>query len=119
MRYRRIYCSTSAAAGSVISISVPRLSAASGIKNGEYVYIIAAPQAHWLKLADIIGRPELADDPRFKTVPVRHAHAAEVNVYVEEWTEKLTVEEIIAELDKAGIPAAKVLSVHEFCSSIR
>jgi crotonobetainyl-CoA:carnitine CoA-transferase CaiB-like acyl-CoA transferase len=83
-------------------------------KNGEYVYIIAAPQAHWLKLADIIGRPELADDPRFKTVPVRHAHAAEVNVYVEEWTEKLTVEEIIAELDKAGIPAAKVLSVHEF-----
>lgn len=83
-------------------------------KNGEYVYIIAAPQAHWLKLADIIGRPELADDPRFKTVPVRHAHAAEVNIYVEEWTEKLTVEEIIAELDKAGIPAAKVLSVHEF-----
>ena len=83
-------------------------------KNGTYVYIIAAPQAHWLKLADIIGHPELTEDPRFKTVPVRHAHAAEVNAYVAQWTETLTAEEIIGILDKAGIPAAKVLSVHEF-----
>ena len=37
-----------------------------------------------------------------------------MNAYVAQWTETLTAEEIIGILDKAGIPAAKVLSVHEF-----
>jgi crotonobetainyl-CoA:carnitine CoA-transferase CaiB-like acyl-CoA transferase len=83
-------------------------------RNGEYVYIIAAPQAHWEKLAHIIGHPELIEDERFLTVPVRHAHAKEVNMYVAEWVKKLTAEEVIAALEKAGIPAARVLSVHEF-----
>lgn len=83
-------------------------------KNGEYIYIIAAPQAHWLKLAEIIGHPELTEDPRFQTVPIRHAHAAQVNAYVQQWTQTLSCEEILAILDGAGIPCAKVLSVHEF-----
>lgn len=83
-------------------------------KNGAYIYIIAAPQTHWLKLAEIIGHPELTEDPRFRTVPIRHAHAAQVNAYVQQWTQTLPCEEILAVLDKAGIPCAKVLSVHEF-----
>lgn len=83
-------------------------------KNGEYVYIIAAPQNHWELLANIIGHPELIDEPKFKTVPIRHEHAKEVNKYVQEWTEKHTYEEIIDILNKAGIPVTKVLSVHEF-----
>lgn len=83
-------------------------------KNREYVYIVAAPQAHWEKLAQIIGHEELIADPRFATVPVRHDHAKEVNAYVADWVRERTAGEVIDTLEKAGIPAAKVLSVHEF-----
>ncbi|MEG1525194.1 MAG: CoA transferase [Clostridia bacterium] len=83
-------------------------------KNSEYVYIVAAPQAHWEKLAHLIGRPELLSDERFLTVPVRHDHAKEVNAYVAEWVKQRTTEDVISQLEQAGIPAAKVLSVHEF-----
>ena len=83
-------------------------------KNGEYVYIVAAPQNHWELLANIIGHPELIEDQRFKTVPIRHDHAKEVNAYVQSWTETLTYEEIIEILNNVGIPVTKVLTVHEF-----
>lgn len=83
-------------------------------KNGAYVYIVAAPQNHWEKLAHLIGHPELIDDERFRTVPIRHAHAKEVNAYVAEWVRNYTAEEVVETLEKQGIPAAKVLSVHEF-----
>jgi crotonobetainyl-CoA:carnitine CoA-transferase CaiB-like acyl-CoA transferase len=82
--------------------------------NGEYIYIIAAPQEHWEKLARLIGRPELLEDERFATVPVRHCHAAEVNAYVQEWALNHTKEQICDTLSKLGIPAAPVLSVGEF-----
>ena len=83
-------------------------------KNGEHVYIIAAPQEHWEKLAHIIGRPDLIQDPRFLTVPVRHDHAKVVNAYVAQWVSTLTREEVVEILSQAGIPATPVLSVHEF-----
>ncbi len=82
--------------------------------DGEYLYIIAAPQNHWELLANIIGHPELIEDPRFKTVPIRHEHAKEVNAYVQEWVGQHDCEEVIDTLNKAGIPVTKVLSVHEF-----
>ena len=88
-------------------------------KNGEYVYIIAAPQAHWLKLADIIGRPELADDPRFKTVPVRHAHAAEVNVYVEEWMRSSRWKRSSQSWTRRAYPRPRCSAYTNFCSSTR
>ncbi len=82
--------------------------------NGEYVYIVAAPQNHWELLAKQIGHPELIDDERFRTVPVRHAHAKEVNAYVAKWVAQYPAQEVISTLEQLGIPAAKVLSVHEF-----
>ena len=82
--------------------------------NGEYVYIIAAPQNHWELLANIIGKPELINDERFLTVPIRHQHAKEVNAYFQQWVGQHTYEEVIDTLNKAGIPVTKVLTVHEF-----
>lgn len=83
-------------------------------KNGDYVYIIAAPQAHWEKLAHMMGHPELIEDARFKEVAVRHDNAKEVNTFVQEWAQNYTKEELQQLLGKEGIPAAAVLTVHEF-----
>jgi crotonobetainyl-CoA:carnitine CoA-transferase CaiB-like acyl-CoA transferase len=48
----------------------------------------------WVELSAIMGRPELADDPRFRTNNERLAHRAETVRIVEEWTASRTKAEI-------------------------
>jgi len=79
-----------------------------------YVAIIAF-QADWMKsLAEVIGRPELAADPRFATRGPRMQNADLLNAAIQEWTQSVTSEVVVHELlDKRGIPAAKVRTPHE------
>jgi len=53
----------------------------------------------WRELVTIIGRPELADDPRFASNNSRLAHAAETIAIVEDWTSTRTKAEIAEALD--------------------
>ena len=53
----------------------------------------------WRELADAMGRPELASDPKFLTNNHRLAHAAETVAAVEEWTRVRTKAEIAEALD--------------------
>ncbi|MBP0440370.1 CaiB/BaiF CoA transferase family protein [Tianweitania sediminis] len=52
----------------------------------------------WVELTAIMGRPELATDPRFRTNNDRLAHRAETVGIVQEWTSSRTKAEIEAEL---------------------
>ena len=53
----------------------------------------------WRELVTIIGKPELADDPRFVSNNSRLAHAAETIAIVEDWTSTRTKAEIAEALD--------------------
>jgi crotonobetainyl-CoA:carnitine CoA-transferase CaiB-like acyl-CoA transferase len=53
----------------------------------------------WRELADAMGKPELATDPRFLTNNTRLAHAAETVAAVEEWTRSRTKAEVAVALD--------------------
>jgi crotonobetainyl-CoA:carnitine CoA-transferase CaiB-like acyl-CoA transferase len=53
----------------------------------------------WRELVEIMGRPELAADPKFRTNNDRLAHAAETVAIVEAWTGVRTKAEISAALD--------------------
>ena len=53
----------------------------------------------WRELVAIMGRPELADDPRFATNNARLAVADETIAIVEAWTQTRTKSEISAALD--------------------
>jgi formyl-CoA transferase len=66
--------------------------------------------AHWRKLAARIGRPELADDPRFATAPARIARREEVNGLLADFAAARTVAEVVEALGQQGIPAAPVRS---------
>ena len=59
-------------------------------------------------LAQAIGRPDMADDPRFATDPLRLAHEAELRAAIEDWAASLTAAEAVARLQAAGVPAAQV-----------
>jgi len=82
-------------------------------KDGKWVIIIASTQKTWERVPGAIGRPELLTDPRFLTNPDRVAHNAEMIGIMDEWTATLTMDEVCAILDKAGVPACPVYEVDD------
>jgi len=52
------------------------------------------PDPEWVDLCECIGRPELADDPRFATATARAEHRSEAVTILEELFGSLTLEEI-------------------------
>jgi CoA:oxalate CoA-transferase len=58
-------------------------------------------------------RPDLADDPTWRTRDKRVARADELHQMISEWSKGLPVEEALAALTRFGVPAAKVRDPHE------
>ncbi|WP_407180728.1 CaiB/BaiF CoA transferase family protein [Bradyrhizobium sp. STM 3562] len=71
--------------------------------------ILIAPitPRNFAALCDVTGQRELADDPRFKTVPGRAANWTPMMQIIEKWTERHTARECITALDRAGVPCAE------------
>jgi formyl-CoA transferase len=69
----------------------------------DYVIVLAQPQM-WPALVKVMGRPELADDPRFKTAEARWENRAELNALVEAWTRQRSKQEVMRLLADAGVP---------------
>ena len=69
--------------------------------------------AHWKRLAALIGRSELADDPGYATAPARLARREQVNRLVSEWMAVRTVAEAEAAFLAEGLPFAPVRSYAE------
>jgi itaconate CoA-transferase len=68
----------------------------------------------WIALvSDVLGRPELAADPRYATNVGRVAHRQEVDALIAEITRNLPAAELAARLDTAGIPNAALNGVEE------
>jgi formyl-CoA transferase len=69
--------------------------------------------AHWRKLAGLMQRPELADDPRYATTAARIARRAEVDALFAAWLAPQPIEQALAVLLDAGLPAAPVRTYAE------
>src|SRR6202795_3683191 len=80
-----------------------------GPNDWVYVFNSHNNPEHWRRLARIIGRPELADDPEYVGHDNRMKHAAEVDAMVEGWTRQHTKHEAMRIIGEAGIPAGAVL----------
>jgi CoA:oxalate CoA-transferase len=65
------------------------------------------------RLAALIGRPEIADDPRFRSDSSRTEHEAALRALIEEWSGKLTAEEAVAALAAEGLPTAPIWNIAE------
>ena len=59
----------------------------------------------WQKLCQLMGQPELAQDPRFSTLLQRKKNEEELDRTISEWTSSLTAEDIMYSLQQAGIAA--------------
>ena len=60
--------------------------------------------------ASLIGRPELADDPRFASDSDRGHHGAELSRIMQEWTAAKTTKQALQMLEAAGVPGGPVYS---------
>jgi crotonobetainyl-CoA:carnitine CoA-transferase CaiB-like acyl-CoA transferase len=69
--------------------------------------------AHWKRLARLIGHPETADDPRYAVALERIRRREEVDGWVAAWSAMQSVDSALAQLVAAGIPAAPVRTYAE------
>lgn len=81
-------------------------------KDGDYL-IGANQDAVWARLADAMGQPELATDPRYANHVARGKNQTELDERIERWTRTLTVDEVEALMIKHSIPAGKMYRAPE------
>ena len=75
-------------------------------RDGDILIAPVTPR-NFAALCEVTGQKELADDPRFKTLPARGANWTAMMQVIETWTERHTAAECIAALDRAGVPCAE------------
>ena len=78
-----------------------------------FVVINAPGDHHFRAILEAIGRPDLNDDPRFKTRQTRVMHFADVDELLESWTSTLPKSEVARRLLDAEIPCAPVRELSE------
>ena len=78
----------------------------------DYIYVIIQPPG-WKPITDLIGKPELAEDPAWATPEVRLSKLDKAFALIEEWTEKHSKWEVMEALNAHGIPCGPILSTRE------
>ncbi len=77
--------------------------------------IIISIQNHreWLSLCDTLGRPELATDERFKTIPLRVEHRAALKVELEAIFTQYTRDELGKIFDRGSIAYGRINNMRD------
>ena len=78
-----------------------------------YIAIICVTDDHWRRLAAEMGRPELADDPRFARHSARVKNVVELDALVGEWAAGCTREQAHQALRRSRIPGAPIRDLAE------
>ena len=100
----------------------PRASAAGGrepyavgtfrCRDGYVSFLPLGPRM-WPNIAQMIGQPELREDPRFITTQDRSENRLELEMIFQEWLDQHTRMEVFDAAQKAGIPGGPVLEALE------
>jgi formyl-CoA transferase len=78
----------------------------------DYIYVIVQPVG-WAPIAELIGRPELADDPDWNTPSARLSKLDKMFAMIEEWTEQHTKWEVMDKLNALNVPCGPILSTKD------
>lgn len=79
--------------------------------DGRHVVIAGNSDAIFRRLMRVVGRPDLADDPALASNDGRVRSNALLDAAIAAWTSERTMEEILARLDAADVPAGRIYSV--------
>lgn len=79
-----------------------------------YISLPVSTQNMFVRLCEVIGHPDLPDDPRFATNVDRVAHRAELDAYVAPFIRSRTAAEFLALTNAVGIAASRINNVADF-----
>lgn len=85
-------------------------------KDG-HVVIAVANDPLFVKLANAMGQASLAKDPRYEADAKRFVNRHELHAIIEKWTSELEVDDIINQLEEAGVPAAPIWDLKQVLES--
>ena len=79
--------------------------------DGKWLCIAGNSEPIFRRLAGVLGRPDLSDDPRYRDNAGRCAHAAELDAAIAAWTRTRSAAEAEALLDAAEVPASRLFDI--------
>jgi len=89
--------------------TLPGIAPSNVYRTADAPVLIAANQdSVFGRLAEAMGRPALASDPRYADHRARGVHQVELDALIEDWTSTLGSRELLALLASAGVPAGLV-----------
>jgi crotonobetainyl-CoA:carnitine CoA-transferase CaiB-like acyl-CoA transferase len=78
-----------------------------------YVVLGVNSDRLWVRLVELMGRPDLATDPKFARYPERDANVAEANAHVIAWTSRFTSRELIDLIGPSGLPCGRISTAED------
>ncbi|HEX3863641.1 MAG TPA: CaiB/BaiF CoA-transferase family protein [Stellaceae bacterium] len=78
-----------------------------------HIIIAAGNDGLFVKMAAAIGRPDLAENPLFKTNPLRNQHQVVLKAEIDKALSSGTTEHWVGVLEKAGLPCGPVNNVEQ------
>jgi crotonobetainyl-CoA:carnitine CoA-transferase CaiB-like acyl-CoA transferase len=79
--------------------------------DGQWLVIAGNSDPIFARLCRLMGRPEMAEDPRLTTNVGRLEHRAEVDAVIASWAATLPAADAERSLNEAGIPASRTFTV--------
>jgi formyl-CoA transferase len=76
--------------------------------DGEMILIAANQDTVYGRLTEVMGRPELLTDPRFKGHAERGHHMEELDTIIAEWTSTCEADALLESLHEKGVPAGRI-----------
>jgi crotonobetainyl-CoA:carnitine CoA-transferase CaiB-like acyl-CoA transferase len=71
-----------------------------------YIYFCCGEQDQWMRLVELMGKPQWAHDERFKDGQLRGQHSKALRALMEQWARDWSFQELYRECVKHRIPAA-------------
>ncbi|MCZ6889748.1 MAG: CoA transferase, partial [Gammaproteobacteria bacterium] len=81
--------------------------------DNDYVFIMAVNPRMWTAVCNVIGKPDLLEDPRFSSAPDRQENRAELFEEIAQWTRQQTKQDAMEVLAERGVCASYVYQTNE------
>lgn len=85
-------------------------------KDGAYALIAGNGDSIFKRLMAVVGCSDMAADPMLADNAGRVARVAELDEVIGRWTASLSVEDVLAELDRASVPAGRIYTVADIAA---
>jgi formyl-CoA transferase len=85
-------------------------------QDGSYVLIAGNADSLYHRLMSAIGRADLRDDPALARNDGRAKQMERIDAAISEWTSKRSEKEVLAEMEKAEVPAGRIYSAADIAA---